>query len=421
MATTRLSVPQVSQGFGDFYVPRFEISASGRALEASVVRDVLQVTYNDAITEIDSFDITVNNWDADAREFKYVGAETDVAGATPMQKLFNPGAAEFELKIGYGSDLVSLMKGTTQSLEPSFVAGSAPTLTMRALNVLHQLRTKQHRDHWPNDRVPRGQVKISRIAQDIGQRRNPDGCRFPLPIRIDNAALGREPVLDYLAQDNQYDIDFLLIEARKIGYVVYVDREVQAGGSGQDVLRFCPSDARHPGVADVCYELEWGISLIDFSPKLSIANQVSAVELRSRNRETNESILARVTTSDADLRQYNITANRDLISLIPGGGGAGRCQGREEVITNQPQFTQPEADRRAAAALSERLKQLVEASGTTVGLPNLRAGQRVRIIGLGKRFSGVYFVTKTTHTLNDSGYLTKFTARREAGLEGGGR
>ncbi|HEX6322440.1 MAG TPA: hypothetical protein VFZ36_01840, partial [Vicinamibacterales bacterium] len=62
-----------------------------------------------------------------------------------------------------------------------------------------------------------------------------------------------------------------------------------------------------------------------------------------------------------------------------------------------------------------RLKQLVEASGTTVGLPNLRAGQRVRIVGLGARFSGTYFVIKTTHTINNSGYVTKFTARREEG------
>ena len=41
------------------------------------------------------------------------------------------------------------------------------------------------------------------------------------------------------------------------------------------------------------------------------------------------------------------------------------------------------------------------ATGTTVGLPDLRAGQRVRIKGVGSRFSGTYFVTKTTHTIND--------------------
>jgi phage protein D len=62
---------------------------------------------------------------------------------------------------------------------------------------------------------------------------------------------------------------------------------------------------------------------------------------------------------------------------------------------------------------------MVEATGTSVGLPELRAGQQLLIRGLGARFSGVYFVTKTTHTLNDSGYVTKFTARREAALPAG--
>ena len=67
----------------------------------------------------------------------------------------------------------------------------------------------------------------------------------------------------------------------------------------------------------------------------------------------------------------------------------------------------------ARAILLERSKDLVKASGTCVGLPDLRAGQRVKIGGLGARFSGEYFITDTTHTINDSGYITKFNVRRE--------
>ena len=33
--------------------------------------------------------------------------------------------------------------------------------------------------------------------------------------------------------------------------------------------------------------------------------------------------------------------------------------------------------------------------------------------GVGARFSGLYFVTDTTHTIGNNGYLTKFNARRE--------
>jgi phage protein D len=417
--TQLITVPEAARGFADFYVPRFEITASGRSLDSGVVRDVLQVSYSDSTTEIDSFDVTVNNWDPDRREFKYVGAEESVMGDTATHCLFNPGAGEFELKLGYGSELFTMMRGTTTSLEPSFPASGASTLTVRALNALHQLRSRQHRDRWPNTRVAAADVRMSRIARDIGERRNEGGCRFPLPIRTSDRALRREPVLDSVSQDNQFDIDFLLIEARKLGYVVYVDLEPQ-GRTLREALYFGPPDERHPGVPDVRYELKWGISLIDFSPKLSTANQVSGVEIRGWNRSTNRAIKPRVTTSDSDLRRYGITTNIDLLPLVQRrdtlGLPLGTCREREEVIVNEPQFTLQQAERRAAAKMTERLQKLVEASGTTIGLPHLRAGQRVVIDDVGRRFRGVYFITKTTHTINDSGYTTKFTAHREAAL-----
>jgi phage protein D len=68
----------------------------------------------------------------------------------------------------------------------------------------------------------------------------------------------------------------------------------------------------------------------------------------------------------------------------------------------------------------DRQKEMVKASGTTVGLPDLRAGQRVLISGIGSRLSGIYFVTDTTHTIGDSGYTTRFNARREDPGSGSG-
>ena len=76
---------------GDFYVPRFEIKIAGVNLPLDVLRDVVQVTYNDNVKELDSFELTVNNWDADAQDFKYVGAETaDSLAKNPLHLLFNP-------------------------------------------------------------------------------------------------------------------------------------------------------------------------------------------------------------------------------------------------------------------------------------------------------------------------------------------
>ena len=82
--------------------------------------------------------------------------------------------------------------------------------------------------------------------------------------------------------------------------------------------------------------------------------------------------------------------------------------------------SEKEAKQLAQAILKDRHKEMVKATGSTVGLPDLRAGRKVQIEGLGARFNGTYFITETTHTLNDSGYLTRFNARREVSglLEG---
>jgi phage protein D len=57
----------------------------------------------------------------------------------------------------------------------------------------------------------------------------------------------------------------------------------------------------------------------------------------------------------------------------------------------------------------------VEGFGTCIGDPELRAGTLVEIEGLGKRFSGSYYVTSTEHSYKPSiGYRTAFSVRRNA-------
>jgi hypothetical protein len=93
-----------------FYVPQFEVRIEGAGLPRDVLRDVQQLTYKDNIKEIDSFELTVNNWDTITNDFKYIGAETPetLAGATPLSqryKLFEPCNKEVEIRMGYTDEL----------------------------------------------------------------------------------------------------------------------------------------------------------------------------------------------------------------------------------------------------------------------------------------------------------------------------
>ena len=405
MDVTTLAQESIRQS--GFYVPQFEVRIEGAGLPRNVLRDVVQLTYKDNIKEIDSFELTVNNWDATTRAFKYCGGETadDLKGSTHdsmRYKLFEPCNKEVQVWMGYAGDLRQMLKGTFTTMEPNFTAGGPPTLNVRGLNALHQLRRKQYSTVW-------GDKRDSEIAQNIATLTDNDlgknKKRFPMPIVIDKNALAKEDVLPYIAQKNQYDIDFLLTRALFLGYVVYI-READPNSRNPDEqvthLYFGPSDGKRPGVRDVTFELKWGVSLTDFKPTLTTANQVKSVTVNGWDRAKKKAISAKATLDDKELN-----VNVDMHELL------NACDPRDEIVVDKPVFSEKDAKTLAQAILKDRIKEIVKANATCVGLPDLRAGRKVRLAGMGARFDGTYFVTDTTHTINDSGYVTKFNARRE--------
>lgn len=393
-----VTLGQESQNQRGFYVPQFVVKIQDAGLPRDVLRDVIQVTYSDNLKEVDSFELIVNNWDTTTRRFKYVGSETaaDLAHETPKTvryHLFDPGNKQVTLELGYLDELQVMTVGNFTTLEPSFPSSGGPTLTVRGLNVLHQLRRKQYTYSWSGKTDSEIAGNIATLTdKTTGQK------RFPIPIVTDDNAKDQEPTIDYIAQDNQYDIDFLFQRARVRGYVVVVQQS-DTSASGRQ-LYFGPS--QNSGARDVTFQLEWGKSLVEFHPTLTTANQVKSVTVHGWNRNTKKPIVETATLDDPRLNR-----NKDLYALLQ------KNDPREEIVVNEPVFTTKQAKDRAFSILSDRQKQMVKASLTTVGLPDLRAGRQVLIKGVGARFSGLYFVTDTTHTIGNNGYLTKFNARRE--------
>jgi phage protein D len=324
-------------------------------------------------------------------------------------RLFDPCNKEVEVRAGYLGDLRTLLRGTFTTLEPNFPAGGAPTLAVRGLNSLHKLRRKQYSTTW-------GDKRDSDIAKDIGERTDPqlgkNQKRFPMPIVISDEALSQERAMPYVTQSNQYDIDFLFARAKRLGYVVCIregDPKAKDSRRRKTHLYFGPSEGRTPGAREPIYRLRWGASLIDFKPTLTTANQVKSVTVKGWDRAKKKEISVKVSLDDKDL-----AVNRDLHELLS------KCDPREELVVEKPVHTQEEAKKVAIGILKDRQKEMVKATATCVGLPSLVAGTQVAIEGLGARFSGTYYVTSTTHTIGDSGYTTRFEARREltGSLEG---
>jgi phage protein D len=369
---TTAAVP-IYQG-QDFYVPAFEVRLDGRPPGRDVVRDILSVSYKDSLQDIDSFDITINNWDAQTRSFKYSDSD-----------LFDPGK-RLDLSMGYHDSQRTMLKGEITSLRPSFPAGGGSTLTISGLNILHRFRAAQESRTY----VSRTD---SQIAEEIGER---------LHVKVVPVKDPGEPTFEYLVQDNQYDIVFLMERAHQAGFDIFVEERDNANGTGTEtVLAYRPSTTVHQPT----YRLTYGKSLIEFQPELTTANQVSKVTVRGWD--------------NANKKEINFTATRDQLATKGVGARGGQqaidksIQAKAEIIATKPVASQAEAQRLALQILEGIAKDMVKATGSVPGLPDIRAGTVLEIDGVGERFSGRYFVVASTHAIGDSGYTTQFECRRE--------
>jgi phage protein D len=370
----------VSPANRGFYAPSFELRIDGVGLPQGVLRDVMEVTYHDDINEIDGFELTVNNWDATARSCKYIGSGT----AAPLDSLFDPGGKTAELTLGYVGNLMKMVRASFTTVEPNFPESGPPVLTVRGLNILQQLRKKKFTYPW-RDQTPSAIALNFNSLRDGGQPR----LATPWSVVVNQQAASAETPIHYLAQKDQYDVDFLLQLAHSQGYGLEADETLQQ-------IYFGPTQS---SIA-TNYQLTWGAGLMSFKPSLSTTNQWQSVTVRGWDRQAQKVISETVDLNDPQIKKMN-TKLHDLI------------QNRQSQTVDLPVFTAAEAKQKARALLMDRSAQIVTAHGKTVGLPALRAGTLVNIQGIGVRLSGTYFVTKTTHTLGENGYVTEFDCRRE--------
>jgi phage protein D len=402
----------------DFYVPAYEIKINRKDLPSFVARDVMDLRYTDDVEKMDNFEITVNNWDAEKLDFKYTGSKKgkDAGQAAERSTLFDPGQ-EIEIWMGYlkptpdnPTPMRMMLVGIITSLTPNFPASGSPTLKVSGQNILRQFMDKQE----THDYVKQGDYenRDSDIAEKIGKRSKLKYNNRPVPIVINCGARDREHPNEHISQKNQYDILLLMQLAHRNSYdLVFVTKDEDnrlrnsTGCPGKlpdpPFLYFGPST----NLTRVSYLLEWGKSLIDFQPTLKTTKQVAEVTVQGWNTLTKKPIKVTVKRSELDTRPQK---DPQRMKKLEEG-----FKERREVVVDQPFRNEKEAKQYARSLLTENSKNMVTGRGSTVGLPDLRAGSFIKIEGLGLTFDGRYFVKSTTHTINTSGYITTFDARLE--------
>jgi Bacteriophage probable baseplate hub protein len=383
------------------YAPEFAVTVEGQPVDDSTKNDVVSIRVVRDLNNISGFDLTFNNWDDQALRFKYSEAESD-------QEPFALGR-RVDVRLGYADKLVSVMTGQVTSLRPSFPESGSPTIGISGSDGMQKLKQRKPRDN---------EVKLyedkadSEIAEAIAARNKLDrgGIRKTTEVH---------PVV---WQKNQDDAAFLMERAKRNDFECYV---LTDPNTHRDVLHFEPPTDGRDGPAVRAYQLAYGPglaaeeeraragdggatpmvpNLLDFTPTLTAAEQVSRITVRGWNPRTKQPIAYAATVSDLPKASGRGVSGPEAATTALGG--------REEVVVDAPVSSDQEARELATSLLRERAYTFITGTGRIAGLPELRPGDNLEIHGIGRRFSGMYFVTKVQHTLGGSGFFTQFHVRR---------
>lgn len=378
-----------------FYVPGFELEINGRPADRGLLRDVVEVTYEDSLENVDSFTLVINNHDTDRGLPQFVGQGATEDAWNQVQ----PGNG-LRLSMGYQGDLRLMLVGYITRLDADFPEASSMRLTVGGLNILDRFRDRQYTWAWPYQGTD--PIKDSDLAVDLGQTPDsPEGHPGLAGLRrivVDDAARDRETAREHVFMNNQFPIVFLMQLARRNGYEIVL----QYDDNHEPQLYFGPTAQ----IRGISYLLEWGKTLTSAKATVSAARQVKKITVVGWNRDTHQPV------------HGEATVDSDGVALDDRVRALARATGREEVIPDYSVTTDAAATQLAVQRLTRHASRMVEVEGVVVGLPDLRAGRRVQLGRLGPHLDGDYLVTSTRHVLNDSGYRTTFHARLDGAQSG---
>jgi len=182
-----------------------------------------------------------------------------------------------------------------------------------------------------------------------------------------------------------------------------------------------PQDGLDQADGEFHYVLRWGRSLMEFTPKFKVFDQPSRAEAQGtvvgrRGRSSQQ--LSDSETNDLFTRELPLSPNYGTLSM------KSALQARQDYFeqlgvsgennesSSGSNLDEPRLKRKAVAAFLKRAREFMTAEAQVIGLPKLRPGMHVDVVGFRPPFDGYYYVTKTVHSLDASGYKTQLSLRR---------
>ncbi len=381
----------------DTYAPTFLIQIEGKELSADITQEIRGFVFEDNESKLDVMELTVTD-----RNLQFVD-----------DPLFQEGN-EIVARFGYAGDLSPRKKAVIKDIEYDFPEEEDPSITLRAYDKGFKMAGKENQKVW---RKPPPGILYSEIAEAIA-------ARYGLSTKV-TPTKGRHL---RVVQSNVSDAEFLkhLAETARpkdgdgvTGYVFYVQ---------DDELHFHPPGLDQEPAACLEYFTDTKGVLRSFTPVTQsqgakgAGTETKAIGVDPRKKETVEH-----RASNRNTPERTSLGKRTV--LVDGNTGEEAYQEDESGhIAASPErtegFHEEPAQEPAQDSAEGKYKQAelgqVEATAVTMGIPRLRAKQNVEVKGVGRKFSGVYYVESVRHAFGGSGYSCELKLKKNALGKGAG-
>lgn len=141
-------------------------------------------------------------------------------------------------------------------------------------------------------------------------------------------------------------------------------------------------------------ELAWGESLLSLVTEIDLSHQIGAVQVYGNDPINQETFSAK-----AEPATGTGESGADMASVV---------KSKTMVIVNPYIINQSQADAVAKSKMAAYSGKLLRCQGKTVGIPDILAGDKIKISGMGKGVNGVYSLNHVTHRIDVNGYTTSF-------------
>ena len=289
-----------------------------------------------------------------------------------------------------------LFKGYIATIEPSYNMETSDEavpsrLVVRAFDPLHKLSRERKTVAFANITDADMVKKIAednKLTAEFGKEK-PDTVKHP-----------------HVYQHNQTDLKFLRMRAARLGFRVHLNLK-------DNKLHFAKKESPEPIKLHAVSKLRADATLLRFSARMSLANQVKEVKVRAYHPEKRKLIEGKAPKQELS----SLFENKNEVRI-----GASMVE-TKHVETDVPlgrsaesdSIAQAEADALAEAILRERMLSFITADGRCLGTPELYAGAIADISCQDSRFDGLYLITAVRHSYTPAGgFRSDFKCCRDA-------